>query len=52
MLLKIEDSWYSCITLGVLKYEKPHLRKITEDLLKVTSDLRYLLPYSQEQPLT
>lgn len=24
----------------MLKYEKPHLRKITEDLLKVTRDLR------------
>lgn len=50
MLLKTED-WYNCITSGVLKYEKPHLRDITEDLFKVTRDLKCLLLYSQDQPL-
>lgn len=31
-------------------YEKPNLRKITENVLKVISDLRpEMLPYSQDQ---
>ena len=33
-------------------YEKPNLRKITENVLKVITDLRpEMLPYPQDQPL-
>jgi len=43
---------YLYITLGVIMYEKPSLRVITENVVKVITSLRpEMLPYSQDQLL-